>query len=214
MDNVKKTLQEYIEENILPVYQKNSKAHNGEHVNEVLLRAFALARKYYIDYNILYTAVCYHDIGDHVFREQHEIISSVWVRNDNNLRVFFSEEEIETICEAIEDHRASLDGTPRSIYGKILSSADRNVSVLRYFERSFSHSLEKNPNGEDHYHLEDLYKHALKKFGENGYAVTKYYIADEAYSNYLQELQDLLVDKEKFETVALPVLEKEKKKIK
>ncbi len=39
--------------------------------------------------------------------------------NDINLNKFFSNENLIIMKEAIEDHRASLDREPRSIYGKL-----------------------------------------------------------------------------------------------
>ena len=65
--------------------------------------------------------------------------------------------------EAIEDHKASLNREPRSIYGKILSSADRNID-------------------------EECYKHTLEKFGNGGYA--NFFVEDMEYNNYLKELRN------------------------
>ena len=39
---------------------------------------------------------------------------------------FFSDEQRDTIKEAIEDHSSSLEDMPRSKYGELVSSADRN----------------------------------------------------------------------------------------
>ena len=45
------------------------------------------------------------------------------------MKKFFKEEQRKIIAEAIVDHRASLEYEARSIYGKIVSSADREISV-------------------------------------------------------------------------------------
>lgn len=43
------------------------------------------------------------------------------------------------MSEAIEDHRASLEYIPRSIYGKIISSADRNTSIEDILKRTYEY---------------------------------------------------------------------------
>ena len=57
---------------------------------------------------------------------------------DNNLRKFFTEEDIAIMAEAVEDHRASLGYEPRSVYGKIVSSADRNTLIDVPLKRTYS----------------------------------------------------------------------------
>ena len=76
---------------------------------------------------MVYTIASYHDIGHHIDSKTHEIISADIMSKDNNLANFFTPEELITIKEAIEDHRASAKDDPRSIYGRIVSSADRRL---------------------------------------------------------------------------------------
>ena len=40
------------------------------------------------------------------------------------------------IGEAVEDHRASLPYEPRSLYGKIISEADRDLDFERILKRT------------------------------------------------------------------------------
>lgn len=47
-----------------------------------------------------------------------------------------------------------------------------------------------------------MYDHAQEKFGVNGYAVKKYYVDDDKYKKYLDDLQELIKDKEKFDKKA------------
>ena len=54
--------------------------------------------------------------------------------------------------------------------------------------------------------IEHSYQHAIKKFGKNGYAVQKFYIPDEKYKNFLDELQWLIDNKEEFVKRAKNVL--------
>ena len=197
---VKKELKEYIENNIFKIYDLNGEAHNLNHIKYVLQRAFELSKPYEknIDYNILYTAVAYHDIGDHIDRATHEKISAKWMMDDQNLDKFFNNEQKVIIKEAIEDHRASGKNAPRSIYGKILASADKNIDVDMFFKRTCAFGLEHYKELSLKEQIDRAHEHAIKKFGKNGYAVNKFYVKDDKYSQYLKELQDLIENKEEF----------------
>ena len=128
------SLKNYIEQSLLPQYSKNEKAHNIEHIQYVIRRSFELAKQnnLNINENIVYVVAAYHDIGHHIDPKKHEIVSAEIMMKDEKLKEFFSDEDLIIIKEAIEDHRASSDHEPRSIYGKIVSSADRNNTCLLY----------------------------------------------------------------------------------
>ena len=64
---------------------------------------------------------------------------------DNNLDEFISPEEKITAREAIEDHRASNKNLPRSIYGRIVLTADRNDNLQNFFVRRINFCLEHHP---------------------------------------------------------------------
>lgn len=204
-------LKEYIETEILPEYELNDKGHNLRHINIVLERAFELAKNYDIDYNMLYTVVCFHDITCHIDREKHEVLSAERLMNDERLRNFFAEDKIHIMKEAVEDHRASLEYEPRNIYGKILSSADRKCDIDDYFKSSLGYTLKSKPEATDDEYINDSYEHAIKKFGKNGYAVKKFYIPDEKYKAFLDELQRLIEDKDEFIQKAKEILNELKK---
>ena len=98
--------------------------------------------------------------------------------------------------EAIEDHRASSDYEPRSIYGKIVSSADRNNTVEQCLERSYYYGKRLEPNASDKELYERAFLHLNKKFGDNGYA--KFYLKDKVYEEFLSNIREILKDKENF----------------
>ena len=190
-------LKEYIEENIFPEYSKNEPAHNIDHIKYVINRSFKFADTIpNINYDMVYTIAAYHDIGHHIDSKKHEIVSGEIMSKDKNLKKFFSEEELKIIKEAIEDHRASSDHEPRSIYGKIVSTADRNNTVESCLRRSYTYGKKMEPNFTDEELFERSYKHINKKFGENGYA--KFFFKDEEYENFLKEIRKLLENKELF----------------
>lgn len=194
---VNRDLREFIEEKIFPEYQKNEPAHNLDHINYVIKRSLKFAQTVPdIDYDIVYTVAAYHDIGHHIDPENHEIESAKIMLRDKNLKPFFSREKLTIIKEAIEDHRASSDHEPRSIYGKIISTADRNNTVDSCLFRSYIYGKKWHPGYSDDELFLRAYEHLKSKFGENGYA--KFFFKDEEYEKFLSEIRGLLSDKKRF----------------
>lgn len=200
--NIDTKLKEYIKNNIMPEYDLNDKGHNKNHIEFVLKRALEISKNYNIDYNMLYTCVTYHDIACHINREKHEILSAEIAFNDKFLKEYFSVEDLKIIKDAIEDHRASSSLVPRNIYGKILSSADRKVSIKEYLIASlfFGQPDINKINMEEA--INQSYEHAIKKFGKEGYATNKFYVEDNRYKKFLNDLQSLIDNKKEFYRLA------------
>ena len=169
---VNEELKKYIDENVLKEYNKNEIGHGINHIHYVIDRSFELIKENNLDVNndMVYTIAAYHDIGHH--------------------------KELTIIKEAIEDHRASMEGEPRSIYGKIVSSADRNNTVEDCLSRTYTYGKKLNPNATDEELFLRAYDVLSKKFGENGYA--KFYFKDKKYEEFLKEIRNLLKDKENY----------------
>ena len=145
---------------------------------------------------MVYTIAAYHDIGHHIDSKTHEIISANIMFKDENLKKFFTPEERKIIKEAIEDHRASSKEEPRSIYGRIVSSADRNNTVEACLRRTYTYGKKLDPNATDEKLFLRAYDVLSKKFGEDGYA--KFYFKDRIYEEFLKELRELLKNKENY----------------
>ena len=128
---VDKNLKKFIEESILPEYNKNEKAHGIDHINYVIRRSFELIEqnKLDVDSNMVYAIAAYHDIGHHIDPKKHEQVSADIMSKDENLRQFFSDEELVIIKEAIEDHRASSDHDPIDTFMPLLDLAMVTVNV-------------------------------------------------------------------------------------
>jgi len=191
-------LKKYVEEKILPEYEKNEDAHGVEHVQYVIARSFELVKEnsLNLDEDMVYIIAAYHDIGDHIDRENHEKVSAEMMRNDLHLKQFFDDAQLQVIKEAIEDHRASSKEEPRSIYGKIVSSADRNSSIEQCFKRSYFYGKEHTPNASEEELFERAYEVMKKKFGKEGYA--KFFFKDAKYEKFLLDIRALLEDKKKY----------------
>ncbi len=191
-----KNLKKYIEDNIFPIYKKNESGHGIEHINYVIRRSLYFSKKLNLDFNISYTIACYHDICHHIDRKKHEILSAEFFYNDKNMKKFFSEKERIIIKEAIEDHRASNNNIPRSIYGKVISTSDRETDVNLFLKRCYSYTIKYNKNLSIDDIIQECYNHTKDKYGSCGYA--KSYIKDMEYERFLQEIDKLLKDKELF----------------
>ncbi len=199
-------LKKYIEDVIFKEYDKNDFGHGIDHIKYVIDRSFKFASTVPdINYDMVYTIAAYHDIGHHIDAKNHEKVSAEILMEDNNLKSFFTEKEIKIMSEAVYDHRASMDGEPRSIYGKIVSSADRNVLVEIPLRRTYLYRKEHNPNDSLEKIMEESREHILNKFGKKGYATTKMYFEDLEYKKFLEDITELANDKEKFEKKYLEV---------
>lgn len=198
--DIKKELKDYIENNILKEYCLNESGHRVDHIEYVIRRSFKFAKEIEeINMDMVYVVATFHDIGHHIDAKKHEIISAKILYDDETIRKYFTNDEIKIMCEAIEDHRASLKGDPRNIYGKIISSADRNTDIDVTLRRCYSYNLCHLPNLSIEEQIESCRQFLLKKFGRQGYARDKMYFKDNEYDNYLKEFANLCENKSDFE---------------
>jgi len=199
MKLIKKDLLNYIEKKIYPEYDKNEEGHRLPHIKYVIQRSLNFAAQFQdIDKNMVYTIAAYHDIGHHIDAKNHEIVSAQIFYKDDKIKQFFTSEEIEIIKEAIEDHRASSNKEPRSIYGKIVSSADRNTSLEDIIKRAYLYRIEHyGTNNIDEIILESQ-KHIKEKYGSRGYAKEKMYFQDLEYDKFLEEIDKICDDNIEF----------------
>lgn len=213
---IREELKKYIEENIFTSYDKNEDGHKLDHIMYVIDRSFMFASRVPdVNLEMVYVIAAYHDIGHYIDAENHEKVSGEMLLKDKNLRRFFTDEEIKIMSEAVCDYRASSKNEPRSIYGKIVSSADRNVLVEIPLKRTYSYRKVHSPNSTLDEIIEESRQHLLDKFGKKGYATTKMYFEDEDYKKFLEDITVLASNEEEFKKKFLEVngLEEEYKKV-
>ena len=192
-------LVEYIEKNIFPIYEKNDVGHGLEHIKYVIERSLKFAKQVVsINYDMVYVIAAYHDISHHINHKEHEKLSSEFLFSDNNLRKYFNEEEMRIMRDAVYDHRASMDREPRSVYGKIVSSADRNTDINDILKRTYSYRISHFPDSSIEDIVNESREHIKKKFGSNGYAANKMYFIDEEYALFLSLVDELVNDESLF----------------
>lgn len=197
MVTVDHAIQSYIQANVLPKYKQNDKGHGMEHIDYVTKRSLAFAEQFEdIDVNIVYTVASYHDIAHSIDPKNHEKLSAEMFFGNEEMKQFFTEAERILIKEAIEDHRASLDAAPRSIYGEIISSADRSTDVEDFLRRTHAYTLKHFPKYTEQEVINRAYDHAVKKYGQKGYA--KHYVKDAEYDKFREHINFLISDKERF----------------
>ena len=192
-------LQQYVEAEILPRYDGFDKAHRRPHVERVIRDALALAAFYPVDRDMVYAAAAFHDTGLCEDRATHHLVSGRIIRDDPLLPRWFSPEQIETIAQAAEDHRASLDHDPRSIYGRIIAEADRQIEPETIVRRTVQFGLAHYPSADRETHWRRTLEHLHEKYAAGGYL--KLWIPESPNAAKLEELRALIADEARLRTL-------------
>ena len=185
-------MKHYIETAILPRYKDFDPAHRIDHALQVIAESLKLAKHYDVDERMVYTIAAYHDIGLCEGRERHHLVSGRMLRADERLHEWFTDEEIETMAQAVEDHRASLDHAPRSIYGRIVAEADRLIDPMTVLLRTVQYGLSHYPELSKEQHYQRYCEHLQEKYAEGGYL--KLWIPESDNAARLAELRALIAD--------------------
>lgn len=192
---IPQTLIHYIETEIIPRYQHFDKAHNLSHVQTVITESLALAQLYpEADERLVYTIAAYHDTGLCRDRTTHHLISGEILMADNTLHQWFNEEEMQVMRDAVEDHRASTDHEPRSIYGRIVAEADRIIDPDITLRRTVQYGLKQNPSADETWHYQRFYHHLMEKYAPGGYL--KLWFPDSKNAEQLKALQKIIANEE------------------
>ena len=185
-------LVEFIETQILPQYANFDKAHSLEHVTRVIRRSLELVRSTGVDVNMAYTIAAYHDVGMSGPRAVHHITGGKILASDARLKRWFSAEQIKVMKEAIEDHRASASHAPRTIYGKVIAEADRDLSSEVVFRRAVQYGLDKYPELDEEGQWKRFREHMESKYSERGYI--KLWIQNSPNEQRLRELRTIIAN--------------------
>ncbi len=198
---VKKEIEDYIENEILPQYPK-LEGHTNDHIRQVIAHSFTIMEDMpEINRNMSYVIAAYHDLGRLIDDETHNIESGKLMAKDQKLREFFSEDEIKTMIEAVEDHRASLKGEPRSVYGKIVGSADRNMDIYEMQRRSYDYARHLHPEFTDDEVIEEARFHLREKFTPDGYGAKKDYFPTTESIECYKKVEEITRDPLKYREI-------------
>ena len=192
--NINPAIQAYVEATILPQYQAFDKAHDPAHAAKVIANSLAIAADHDVDINMVYVIAAYHDIGLHQGRQNHEKNSAIALLADTTLPAWFAPEQIAIMAQAVEDHRASNSHPPRTIYGSIVSEADRDIEPTTILTRTVQYSLQSYPDYTRQEHYRRCMEHIREKYGVGGYL--KLWLETKQNRQNLQQLQALLANEE------------------
>ena len=185
-------VRDYVENCIIPCYDGFDKGHGREHVCYVIGQGQYLASFYDVDPELVYVACACHDLGLCEDRKTHHLVSGRLIRADVRLRELFEPWQIETIACAAEDHRASLDHDPRSIYGRIVAEADRQIVPETVIRRTVQYGLSHYPELDKEAHWQRTLEHLHEKYAEGGYL--KLWIPESPNAGRLEELRRIIRD--------------------
>ena len=199
-------LKEYVEREIIPRYSSFDKAHKEDHARSVIEEALSLAGHYDVDPDMVYAAAAFHDTGLVEGREVHHLVSGRIIREDPLLKEWFTSEQIETIAQAAEDHRASSGSEPRSIYGRIIAEADRDIIPMKILRRTVQFGLEHYPELGKEEHWNRFVSHLHEKY-YGGYL--KLFIPESRNAARLEELRQVIADEERLRSVFEEIFKEE-----
>lgn len=196
---IRESLRRYIYDEVIPRYAAFDKAHREDHALMVIERALSMGRQYDINEEMLLTAAACHDLGLAVDRKTHHQESGRIIREDRRLSEWFSPEQIETIAQAAEDHRASAKTLPRSIYGRLVAEADRLIVPETIIRRTVLFGLSNYPELDKESHWNRTLEHLHEKYAEGGYL--HLLIPGSPNEAPLQQLREMIKDEPRLRAI-------------
>ena len=209
MQNPSLDLVEFIETQILPQYAQFDKGHNMEHATRVIRRSLELARKIGADLDMAYAIAAYHDLGLSGPRAIHHLTSGKMLMQDARLKRWFTADQLKVMKEAVEDHRASASRAPRSIYGKIVAEADRDIEPETVIRRTIQFGLANYPQLDAEGHWRRFMQHMDEKYSVNGYI--RLWIQGSENERRLNELRQLIAQPQRMRQVFDRIFKEETK---
>ena len=192
---INESLQQYIENEILPHYGHFDAAHRRNHAADVIRRSLDLATHYDVNIDMVYAIAAFHDTGLCEGRDTHHLVSGRIIREDTFLKKHFTADEIETMAQAAEDHRASKGSEPRSIYGKIVAEADSLIIPETVIQRTIQFGLDHYPEFGKEGQYQRFHQHMMEKYADGGYL--KLWLPESENAAKLEELRSIIRDEEK-----------------
>lgn len=193
MNRVDTTLKKYVDEKIIPQYAGFDKAHQADHVKMVIDQSLEIASEMpEVDINMVYITAAFHDLGLVNGRENHHIDSRKILETDEFIKSYFTAEQIKTMGEAVEDHRASKSGKPRNQYGLIVAEADRFIDSETIIRRTIQYGLKNYPELDRAGHFNRTVQHLNEKYGPNGYL--KIWLPWSDNAKRLEKLRQIIAD--------------------
>lgn len=202
----------YIEQKILPLYDGFDRGHRRDHARQVIERSAQLARGFDVDEEMVYVVAAYHDTGLSYGREWHHRDSSRIVMADEMLRRWFTQEQISTMADAVEDHRASAEHAPRTIYGRIVAEADRLIIPELIVRRTVQYSIANFPALDYEGHWRRSVQHLEEKYAEGGYLRLWIEGKENDNAERLAQLRTIIADRDRLREIFDKIFREEQNK--
>lgn len=199
-------IMQFVESQILPRYTAFGKSHGLSHVQRVIKASVQLAQMVGADVNMAYVIAAYHDLGMSGPRAIHHITGGKIIAADARLKRWFTVGQLKVMREAVEDHRASMSRAPRSIYGKIVAEADRDLEPEVVFTRAIEYGHEHYPQLSREEQWQRFAKHMDEKYGPRGYI--RLWIPGSPNGQRLRTLREIISDPIKLRQVFDSILAK------
>ena len=209
---LREEIKAYIESEILPRYDGFDAAHRRDHADMVISRSVELAERLGARVDMAYVIAAYHDTGLAVGRDVHHTESKRILLEDNRLREWFSAEDIATMADAVEDHRASSKQPPRTLYGRIVAEADRLIVPRTILRRTVQFTLTHHPELDREEGYERLVEHMREKYDYGGYL--RLWIEESDNAQRLEELRRIIANKEQLRALYESIYAEEIQRVK
>lgn len=207
MTGVNPEIEKYIVGEIYPKYQAFDPAHRIDHVRYVVETALSLSRYYDVNRDMVAMAAACHDLGLCRDRKTHHLVSGRIIRENRDLERWFTAEQIETIAQAAEDHRASSDHEPRGIYSALVAEADRQIIPGKVILRTIQYGLDHYPELDREGHWTRMLEHLQEKYAEGGYL--KLWISESPNAERLRELRSIIRDRVRLRSLFDDIFDRE-----
>ncbi|MBQ6375791.1 hypothetical protein IJJ37_02600 [Candidatus Saccharibacteria bacterium] len=227
-DLVDAGLVKYVKEKIFPRYN-TANGHGLDHIQNVIRRSLDFAKRINegeivlspedfanlptslangkINYDMCFATAAFHDLGRDKNNKLHHLVSAGYFLLDDFMEEFFSRDELRVVADAIMDHRASNELDPLTIYGRIVSSADRDTDCYDIMRRAYAYNHHLNPEQSEDETIQRTYdKICLKFVGSGAYGAKKMYFENPEFEAMLREFEVLTADAEKFRAKMLELI--------
>lgn len=193
----------YVETSIVSRYAAFDAAHREDHARMVIEQSMQIVDMLQpstpVSRAMAYATAAFHDLGLCEGRDTHHIVSARIIRADAHLRRWFTEDEVSIMADAAEDHRASAQHEPRTIYGRIVAEADRFIDPRLIIRRTLQFGFEHYPTLSREEHLARAAEHLHEKYGDGGYL--RLWIPGSPNAQRLEALRQIIRNEERLRSI-------------
>ena len=216
---------EYIKTQIFPRYSM-ANGHGLDHIENVIARSLDFAerinngdikttakdfknlpkelkptKKQKVNCDMCFVVAAFHDLGRDKNNKLHHLVSAGYLLTDDFIAEYFTRGQIRVMADAIMDHRASNELDPTTIYGRIVSSADRDTDCYDIMRRAYAYNRSLHPGYTEEESVEETRERICRKFvGESAYVTGKMYFENPAFEAMLAKFTEMSKDPELFRT--------------